>query len=441
MSKRLLVAAVLSTLMVSSVSVAATYENMSNTNGGAIPDSSGIEVNIDAESSFIHNTATAQNYGGGAIYNNSGAVITIGDGTSFVENYLNQPITETTDREYRSAGGAIASWNSGTVNIGSEVSFKGNGYNSITGEAAWASGGAIYVDTNRKELANLSINEGSSFTGNVSGSLGGAIYVADADTSIDSVSFEGNKAGSWGGAIFGAQYYAIDGNNVTVTGNSSFKNNSAGNYGGAIASQYTTLNIGDENSKISFDGNSAGLDGGAVHITTDADEAYKAKSNFENTTFTNNEAVTGSGGAIYNPGELNATNVSFGELITDAKGNITGGQNGNTAAVQGGAIMNAAGAVATFKGETIFADNYAGQGGAIYNEGTVSVGGGSQFIGNSAAVNGGAIYNAGIANLDTSTGDITFANNTAKNVANDIYAAANSATNITSSYNVSIGSG
>ena len=42
----------------------------------------------------------------------------IGNGTSFVENYLNQPVIDTTDKDYRSAGGAIASWNGGSVNIG-----------------------------------------------------------------------------------------------------------------------------------------------------------------------------------------------------------------------------------------------------------------------------------------------------------------------------------
>lgn len=384
---------------------AAEYKDGSAANGGAKNIGVGETFSVEANSSFEHNTSTAQNYGGGAIYSNGG-IVEIGKGSSFNENYLNQPVSESDDGNYRSAGGAISSWNGGEVKIGENVSFTNNGYNSNTGKAAWSTGGAIYVDTNTTDLSKLTIESGSSFKGNAAGSLGGAIYVGDSNTNITSTVFEGNKAGSWGGAIFAGQYFGITGNQVTVDGNSSFKNNEAGKYGGAIANQYTTLNIGSSTGTVSFDGNIAGIDGGAIHVTTDSDSNFKAKTSVINTVFTNNTAVTGSGGAIYNPAaDMTLENVSFGELVLDSNNAIIGAINGNTAGQRGGAIYNYGGTVdiKNGSGSIIFAGNHADdQGGAISNNSLndpasvakFTIGDNAFFVNNTAGTEGGAISNA-----------------------------------------------
>ncbi len=407
-AKRMVVSLLLTSWFVSTSCVfAEVFENYTAPNGGAKYVNAGETFNVDAGSSFTHNTSTAQNYGGGAIYSNGGTV-NIGDGTSFVENYLNQPVSESNIKDYRSAGGAIASWNGGTLSIGENVSFVNNGYNSITGKPAWSAGGAIYVDTNLTDLAQLTIGEGSSFVGNVAGSLGGAIYAGDSNTQITSVTFDGNKAGTWGGAIFAGQYFAINGNNVEINGSTVFKNNEAGSYGGAVASQYTTLNVGDGINLVSFDNNKAGIDGGAIHITTDPDVSYAASSSIKNTSFTNNKAQTGSGGAIYNPADMTLENVAFGEFVKDTDGNIIGAQNGNSAALNGGALYNFNGADVSFSGNNIFAGNTANQGGAIMNYGegsTIDFGDSAVFAYNTANSVGGAVSTVDTGSGKTIIGD------------------------------------
>lgn len=394
LAKRMVIAALLTTWMACPyTALAQDYEGGTNANGGAKYVNKGEIFDVEENSSFTHNQSTAQNYGGGAIYNDGGTV-NIGNGTSFVENYLNQPVIDTTDKDYRSAGGAIASWNGGSVNIGNNVSFINNGLNS-NGQAAWASGGAIYVDTDQVNLSQLTIGEGASFTGNQAGSLGGAIYVGDSNTNITSATFNGNKAGTWGGAIFAGQYFGISGNKINIDGVTKFLNNEAGSYGGAIVSQYTNLNVGDGTNLVTFDNNKAGIDGGAIHISTDSDPSYSANSTIKNSIFTNNQATTGSGGAIFNPGSMTIENASFGQLVLDDQKNIIGAQSGNIAGQNGGAIHNQDGGSVTFNGENnIFAGNTANQGGAISNFGdgsTVNLGDNAIFAYNTANSVGGAI--------------------------------------------------
>lgn len=251
--------------------------------GGAIYNNKG-SVTIGNGTVFENNYSTGQNYGGGAIYSNGGS-ITIEDNVQFTNNYLNQPISESTNGDYRSAGGAIAAWGSTELNIGKNVTFENNGYNAETGKAAWASGGAIYLDTNKTELAHMTIGEGTVFKGNVAGSLGGAIYAADSQTTISSALFDGNKAGSWGGAMFIGQYFNL-GDDLVSLNSSTFTNNEAGNYGGALA------------------------------IHNDANVAVNGSAFVGNKVLNEN----GLGGAIYNEGTLTFTGTNT------FSGNMAAGQ-------------------------------------------------------------------------------------------------------------------
>ena len=313
-------------------------------NGGAIYNDKG-DLNVGEGAVFKDNVSTAQNYGGGAIYNNGGDV-TIGNGVQFVGNKLDQPVSVSSDRDMRSAGGAIASWNGGSLNIGENVVFENNGYNT-SGDVAWSGGGAIYLDTDTKNVAEMTIGSGTRFSGNVAGSLGGAIYAGDSRTEITGATFDNNKAGSWGGAIFAGQYYALEGHGVTISG-SQFNGNEAGNYGGAIASQYTTLNVAD----TTFSGNKAGLIGGAIIVQGDADDAsYAGSATIENSSFNGNSAGQ-VGGAIYVQNaalSISGTTFDGNTVAVDGKGN------------SGGAlyINNSGETVATVKDST-FTNNTAG---------------------------------------------------------------------------------
>ncbi len=290
---------------------AGDFSGNSAAQGGAIYNAQGT-VSVESGTIFDKNASTGQNYGGGAIYSNGGSV-TIGDNVQFTNNYLNQPISESTNGDHRSAGGAIAAWGSTDLNIGKNVTFENNGYNSETGKAAWASGGAIYLDTDTTKLAKMTIGEGTIFRGNVAGSLGGAIYAADSQTTISSALFDGNKAGSWGGAMFIGQYSNLDGDLVSLN-SSTFTNNEAGNYGGALAI-HNGANVVVNGS--AFVGNKVlnenGL-GGAIY--------NEGKLTFTGTnTFSGNTAAEG--GDIYNEGDLtfDGSNTSMEDMVL-ADGNL-----------------------------------------------------------------------------------------------------------------------
>lgn len=296
--------------------------------GGAIYNNKG-SVTIGNGTVFENNYSTGQNYGGGAIYSNGGS-ITIEDNVQFTNNYLNQPISESTNGDYRSAGGAIAAWGSTELNIGKNVTFENNGYNAETGKAALASGGAIYLDTNKTELAHMTIGEGTVFKGNVAGSLGGAIYAADSQTTISSALFDGNKAGSWGGAMFIGQYFNL-GDDLVSLNSSTFTNNEAGNYGGALA------------------------------IHNDANVAVNGSAFVGNKVLNEN----GLGGAIYNEGTLTFTGTNT--------------FSGNMAAGQANDIHNA-GSIIVADGTTTLGSGLTQVGGEIFvSGGTLDMASGSSL--------------------------------------------------------------
>lgn len=305
-----------------------TFTGNSAAQGGAIYNNKG-SVTIGNGTVFENNYSTGQNYGGGAIYSNGGSV-TIEDNVQFTNNYLNQPISESTNGDYRSAGGAIAAWGSTELNIGKNVTFENNGYNAETGKAAWASGGAIYLDTNKTELAHMTIGEGTVFKGNVAGSLGGAIYAADSQTTISSALFDGNKAGSWGGAMFIGQYFNLDDDLVSLN-SSTFTNNEAGNYGGALAIH--------NNANVAVNGSA----------------------------FVGNKVLNenGLGGAIYNEGTLTFTGDN---TFSD-----------NMAAGQANDIHNA-GSIIVADGTTTLGSGLTQAGGEIFvNSGTLDMASGSSL--------------------------------------------------------------
>lgn len=304
-----------------------TFSGNSAAQGGAIYNNKG-NVTVGNSTVFKHNHSTGQNYGGGAIYT-LGGTLTIGDNVQFADNSLDQPIADSTDREFRSAGGAIAAWGAAKLTIGKNAQFTSNGHNATTGNPAWAGGGAIYLDTDGKNLAEMSVDSGALFQGNVAGSLGGAIYMADAKADITAATFDGNKAGSWGGAMFIGQYYNLAGNLVSIK-NSTFSKNEAGSYGGAIAI-HNNANV--EIADGTFSGNTVsgehGL-GGAIY--NEGLLTFTGKN-----LFTDNKAA-GTANDIYNAGTITVkdgtTTLNSGlVLAADSDSTVDGGAlvvNGST---------------------------------------------------------------------------------------------------------------
>ena len=244
-------------------------------------------------------------YKSGAIYSNA-SIITV-EQTAFLKNsictccdsgaaiYLRGGIMDIRNSKFigNSAGyitglGAAIYTSDAVVTI-ARTYFSDNraGYNGHGG-AIYASNGVIDILTETK------------FIGNTAGGNGGAVYTTSGDVSVTRTDFHINRIGGRGGAVY------IDSNQgiVTIT-RSSFKDNRAGNdgYGGAIyvSSGLVTIN------SAHFGGNRVGncsdhAYGGAISFNTD---------NFiiTSSTFINNEASGGEGGAIYS--DRRYTNISL----------------------------------------------------------------------------------------------------------------------------------
>ena len=165
-----------------------------------------------------------------------------------------------------------------------------------------------------------------------------------------------------------------------------FTNNNADNWGGAIYAYDVNLNI----NKCIFTQNIAYSNGGALSYSDDGTGTVSMTINSSN--FTNNNAMHGDGGAIYNTGTSSETNNTF---------------NNNTA-TYGGAICNKYDGILTETND-IFTNNTATYcGGAIYNTGILTENN-NTFNNNTVTNYGGAILNTGI----LSGTNNTFNNNTA----------------------------
>lgn len=185
----------------------------------------------------------------------------------------------------------------------------------------------------------------------------------------------GGGAGIDGGAVDVTTTGAtLNAYNSTFTGNNADFNETNGGYGGAIANEGT---VTVDNS--TFTGNSATFDGGAVYSQNTVSTAT-----LDNDTFTSNNA--NEGGAIYN----DDNDMSLG--ADSFRTNSATGEDGEGGAIYNDDIMD----VTVTAGETLFMMNTASyEGGAIYNDGqTVNLTHSLVEL-NRAFEGGGGIYNVG----------------------------------------------
>ena len=170
------------------------------------------------------------------------------------------------------------------------------------------SGGTSTVTFNN---STISSNSTRSLGGNNSGSGGGLVNfgactpgTATASMQLHAVTISGNSTGADGGGIFSGGSLTID----NAGGASVISNNSAGRSGGGIWLNHpnTTSTI----SKVTFSGNSAGDDGGAIRLgsSTPGNVLNVSFSRFVNNTASSGKA---SGLSVYN-GNATATNNWWG---------------------------------------------------------------------------------------------------------------------------------
>ncbi len=270
-----------------------------------------------------------------------------------------------------------------------------------------------------------------SYFNNNDANLGGAIFVEgwtdsvgnNAKLWVENSHFNNNIAESNGGAIYNESVLTIN--------NNEFKNNTASENGGAIYN-YVSLNYDGEIESIGdltvngglFDSNVASARGGAIYNYGTA--------TIDGAVFTGNKTTNitweSQGGAIFNSGDddyldvpsvtMVISNTTFGDVNDNTKGN---------SALQGGAIANESSLVdgsvtlnnVNFYYNKAFADTDDSDGynstlgGAVWNQGIMTVNGDTLFRGNTATgynVEGGAIYNSGTLTFNDA---VTFDSNVA----------------------------
>ena len=368
--------------------------NTANNNGGAIYNINDSNISFTG-SAVIFSSNTARLFSG-AVYND-GSTITFANSNVIFDNNRTDYM-----------GGAIYSTDDSNILFtGSAVTFSSNTSNSF--------GGAIYNNGYSGATSIMAFNNSSiMFIGNNARNFGGAIHTNSSTMTFtdSSVIFDRNTATVGGGAMYNYLYSTIIFMNSDVIFSVNTTTNSS-NGGGAIY-QGTVANILFADSNVIFSGNTANGAGGAIYNGTGSNISFMGST----VTFSGNTA--NSGGAISNA----TSNISFtGSTVTFS---------GNIATSSGGAIYNNNGQITINSAQ--FNGNTAGiSGGAIYNQnGTLKVGSGI-FDGNMAISSGGAIHNNGALELDTSSGDIVFINNTAAGASsgNDIYNTASGTMTIT----------
>ena len=278
----------------------ATFERNSFVNGSTcnnanlnLPLPNGAALNVQYSLVLIRQCIFSNNLGykSGAIYGNA-STLTV-EQTTFRKN----SICTCCD------SGAAIYLRGGSMDIGSSK-FIGNsaGYITGLGAAIYASnaivtvartyfsdnkagynghGGAIYTSNGVTAII------GTNFIDNSAGGNGGAVYTSSGVVSITRTDFRDNKIGGSGGAIY------TESNGVVTITSSFFRDNRAGNdgCGGAVYTSSELVTITSAYFRDNTAGNSSGH-GGAVSFDTDSFIITSS-------TFINNAASAGEGGAIY----------------------------------------------------------------------------------------------------------------------------------------------
>ena len=412
-----------------------TFTNNRNdaaTFGGAVKALG--QFNIEGDVTFSNNVAGENAYGGGALYirlgDKDGHTITDPVTITSTQFTNNKALNSTTNS---GLGGAIALEN-GKVVLTS-VLFDGNSANDGGAIANWYD--ASDHDGYHSELTST----GTYYIGNSALNHGGAISFKDTAGTLKSSQdvYESNTA-AFGGAIFNSSANG-EINGSTFTGNNA---TAARGAGGAI---YNAAGGKIDIDNTTFTGNSAAL-GGAINnaIADRTNDLAAGELSISGSTFENNQALGSQGGAIRNQGTISeisdtdfignsahnggAINNGTAGVITSISGSTFANNSastdplGSAVSYQGGAITNA-GTIQAITDSDFTGNTTSGNGGAIANLDDASLGlDGVTVRGNKAGTvaswngNGGGIYNAGTLTFD---GTNTFRDNTAAGVANDIY--------------------
>lgn len=342
--------------------------NTAGSHGGAILLWEESSATWAGEASFVNNSAVSF---GGAIYAYDSSTVVSTGNTSFVSNSAldagsgfggavnvhfgsrmswSGEMTRVEDNYSGNGGGGISS------SVGCELFWSGPSH--FSGNVAGGTGGALTVNG-----ASVHWTAETTLVGNVAKS-GGAIFLYNgANVSwTGETEFLSNEARVDGGAI-GApssyvSYSSLD-STLDIHGTTAFANNTSGGNGGAVSSLGgCAIAIGAAG--LQFRGNSAGVAGGAVFLSS-----TNVGPTFLNATFVSNSAQVGGAVSTLASGnnESDTIDVALNPTTFERCRFID-----NEATATGGAIDSAAGKDVYISSD--FTGNKAGTGGALRLAGT-----------------------------------------------------------------------
>ena len=345
--------------------------------GGGINGNAAIEMH---NATISGNKATSNNGGGIELFSDQYGTGSFKMTSGTIEN--NTAASEGggfRGPNFTMTGGTIQKNNAGTVAGG--VLVNGTGACSmsggtITNNTSTYSGGGLWVDDNTPFTLG-----GGTISNNTAGGDGGGIYNDNGNITLTAGTISGNK-GQWGGGINDCGTVTMKGG--TISGNSTTSKAGAG------------INV-STNGKLT-------MSGGKIQNNTSAE----------------------TGGGICNLGTLkisggeisgNTTKYSGGGIYNSAQGKgtaITGGTiSGNTAETYGGGgIYIEDNSKITMTGGTIKANTVKTNGKAIYQNGTLNLGGSAEVLGD--------IY-LGTGKIINVVSDLTKANPEVSMAENDTY--------------------
>ncbi len=399
------------------------FGNNSANKGGAIYNEG--EISLTGDTQFVENSASNT---GGAIFNASEGVITEISNALFqgnkAENYKDAKASLTED--VYAQGGAI--YNLGEIGaVTGDFSNNTAHTKSETASKATANGGALALYQSTIE----------SITGNFVGNAAIAEIVGEDKDYSDEMVSKDKLVSAGGGAIHIEGKWATGDTTKIGSINGNFVNNSATGdayaNGGAIyikAGPDTDVSIdkitGDfiKNKVVAVTDNkdiAKTSTGGAISIkeASGKNATVEVEGNFGGNSVTTN-VTTAQGGAVYNEGTFTAkgnfqNNLAFsntgkvygGALYNKGTANITGhfvnnaAQSENHVSGFGGAIFND-GDLTLAENTTFYANRSDNAGGALYNSGNIAELKGMRFQNNYSSM-GGAINNANLSDLGQGT--------------------------------------
>lgn len=350
--------------------------NTASGNGGGIMSNGAVEM----KNAIISGNSTTGVGGGIALFTDSYGTGSLKMSSGIIEN--NTAGTEGGGfwgSNFTMTGGTIQNNNAGTLAGG--VLVNGTGACSMSGgtitkNTSTYSGGGLFVDDNTPFTMG-----GGTISNNTAGGDGGGIYNDNGNITLTAGTISGNK-GQWGGGINDCGTVTMKGG--TISGNSTTSKAGAG------------INV-STNGKLT-------MSGGKIQNNTSAE----------------------TGGGICNLGTLeisggeisgNTTKYSGGGIYNSAQGKgtaITGGTiSGNTAETYGGGgIYIEDNSKVTMTGGTIKANTVKTNGKAIYQNGTLNLGGSAEVLGD--------IY-LGTGKIINVVSDLTKANPEVAMAENDTY--------------------